>query len=125
MLTCILTETGYNGQHFLDRDIKVHGLVNRGGWFGETWLVVVSISNAIHAAIVVEGEHAQAVIDELADSPTWSHLIDIDSCNYCDSPYAYCQCEYGEYAGNDSHRIMTDNVSILARCKVNYFAKPV
>jgi hypothetical protein len=121
MITATISKKGYGGEHFLGREMRVHGLVNRGGWFGNTWLVVIPISNAIHAAIVVEGEHEQSIIDELADSPTWSHLIDCDECWECGSEEHYCDCDHQQYAGNDSHRVNTDNVTILAPCKVKYF----
>jgi hypothetical protein len=107
--------------HFKDRELVVHGLANRGEWFGETWIVIVSIANALHAAIVVEGEHEQAVIDYLADSDRWSHLIDLDECKICDSSDPYCECEDASYAGNDSHRVDLDYVTMLSRCKVHYF----
>ena len=100
--------------------IRCHGIVNRGGWFGESYLAIVTIANALHAAIIIEADNAQDALDELADSH-WSHLIDIDSCNYCDTTEAHCDCHYAEYAGNDSHRIMTDYLTTLVECDVDYF----
>ena len=118
MLVATPTEGFRKGQR-----IKAHGIVNRGGWFGNNWLIVVSIANALHAAIIVEAEHSQAAIDELADSPTWSHLIDCDECWYCGSDEFSCGCEYAQVGGNDSHRINTDNVSLYGPVDVEYFAK--
>lgn len=119
MLVAIPTEG-----HFEGRRLKAHGIVNRGG-FGENWLVVVSIANALHAAIIVEAEHEQSAIDELADSPMWSHLIDLDECKICDTKEPYCDCDNADYAGNDSRRIDMDYVTVLASCDVDYFAKDV
>ena len=99
------------GAYLEGRQFRCHGIVNRGGWFGENWLVVISIANALHAASIVEAEHEQSAIDELADSPTWSHLIDCDESEDCDR------------AGNDSHPVNLDYVTILTPCEVNYFAQ--
>ncbi len=118
----MIEATPING-HFKDRPMRAHGIVNRGGWFGKNWLVVVTIANALHAAIIVEAEHESAAIDKLADSPTWSHLIDAEECIYCDTKEPFCDCFSAEYAGNDSHRVNTNYVTILQRCKVNHFAK--
>jgi hypothetical protein len=117
----MLEATPTNG-FFKGRPMRAHGIVNRGGWFGKNWLVVVTIANALHAAIIVEAEHEPAVIDELADSH-WSHLIDQDECLYCGTRAPFCDCDSAEYAGNDSHRIDTSYVTVLERCKVDYFAK--
>lgn len=103
-----------------NREIVVHGLANRGEWFGKTWIAVVSISNALHAAIVIEADHEQDAIDSLADS-SWSHLIDSEECWDCGSTDHFCDCDHQSYGGNDSHRISLDYLSILLRCKVHYF----
>jgi hypothetical protein len=97
------------------RPVKVHGLVNRGGWFGETWLLEVGISNAGSLFFVVEADHEQDAIDEFADS-RYAHLIAEDDPDVINDP------DFCSYAGNDSHPVNLDYVG-LYRCKVNYFAK--
>lgn len=105
---------------FKGRTVKVDGLVNRGGWFGETWLVEIGMGfNSCF--VVVEADTDADAIDELADSPRWSHLIKTDDkCTACENGY-YDGCECS-FAGNYRERVDLDNVYVH-RCQVNYFAK--
>jgi hypothetical protein len=99
---------------------KVDGLANRGGWFEKTWLVGIGCGFDIHR-IVVEADNEQAVIDTLTDS-SYGHLIKTDElCTACEAgEMDDCSCTY---AGNAGERVDLDEIRILARCKVNYFAK--
>jgi len=112
----MVTAKTQNGTH------EVDFLVNRGGWFGETWLVQVGNGYST-CNVVIEADNEQDAIDELADSKR-SYLIDGEQCDVCknasseDDSYSDCYCNT---AGNDSHYVNLDNVSI-SKCKVNYFA---
>ena len=116
----MITATPKEG-FFQGREVEVHGLVNRGGFSGETWLAVISIANNLHAAIVIEAHDAGEALDELADSPTWAHLIGAEECWQCETKEPYCDCDDQTFAGNDGHRISTDYLSLLVRCNVKYF----
>ena len=100
-------------------EYKIHGLINRGEWFGKTWLVCINIANALNPCFVVEADHEQDLVDAFADSSR-SHLIDTDEmCEACVAgDYNNCECVM---AGNDGHRVNLDYFNIIGRCKVNYF----
>ena len=92
--------------------VKVHGLVNRGQWFGKTWLIQIT-DGYWPLNLVVEADSVQDAIDELADSPRWSWNIDIDDPDdVTDDTHR---------AGNDSHPVDLDYVRVY-RCRLDYFA---
>ena len=96
---------------------KVDGLVNRGQWFGDTWLVLISAGfNAL--SLVVEADNVQAVIDAIGDHPKWQDWLLLDESEFCD--YENCA-----YAGNECKPVTLDAIISIKRCKVNYFAKSV
>lgn len=97
---------------------RVDKLVNRGEWFGKTWLIGIGCGFDIHR-IVVEGDNEQDVIDTLTDSK-YGYLIKTDElCDACQNKnYDECTCER---AGNSGDVINLDDIRILQRCKVNYF----
>jgi len=99
--------------------IKVDGLANRGDWFGKTWLIGIGMGFET-CMIVVEADNAQDAIDALTDS-RYGHLIKTDDlCPTCEeADYDNCSCAF---AGNASERVSLDDIRILDRCKVDYFA---
>lgn len=117
------------------RPERVHFAINRGEWYGKTWLVQVGMGYT-SCNVLVEADSEQDAIDELADSKR-SYLIDTDElCDACaeaakletssdtfeedrEKLWAACTCSF---AGNDSHRVNLDNVSINP-CKASYFVK--
>ena len=115
----MITATYKNGP-MKGKEIAVDGLVNRGGWFGETWLVLVG-SGFDPARLVIEAGNASEAIDELVDSPSWSHLIKMETCKHCESSEPYCDCDDIEYAGNYSERIDGDLIRLIERCETHYF----
>ena len=110
MITAKVLEGQLKGKTF-----TVDGLANRGEWFGETWLVGIGMGFEC-AMIIVEGDNETDVIDALTDS-RYGHLIIVEEDFYKDNE------DFADYAGNEGHPINTDEIRILARCKVNYFAK--
>lgn len=92
--------------------VKVHHLVNRGNWWGKTWLVTIQMGFE-GLNFVIEADTEQDAIDELADSKYY-HLIEDDNENTPE--------DWRDYAGNESKRVNLDNVYI-EQCTVNYFAK--
>lgn len=102
-----------------NKTVQVDRLVNRGEWFGQTWLIEVGVGFSSFY-YVVEAHGETDAIDTLADSK-YSKCIDCDPCDECKAEnYDDCTCTF---AGNDSHPVDLENVYIH-RCKVNYFAKP-
>lgn len=65
--------------------------------------------------IVVEAENESDAIDALTDS-NYGHLIKV-------APEDVLSDDWQTYAGNYDEPVNLDEVRILARCKVNYFAK--
>ena len=92
---------------------RVDGLVNRGEWFGKTWLV--GIGMGFDAALfVVEADHEQDAEIFFCES-RFKHLTAV-------APEDF-DPDYVEYFYNDvgePHNM--ENVRILERCEVNYFA---
>ncbi len=99
------------------RPIKVNHLVNRGKWWGETWLLSVAIANALNPVFVVEAGDEQDAIDEFVDSK-YGHLITLS-----EEDAAEVDEDYRSYGGNYGVPITLDYVSLF-RCKVDYFYKP-
>lgn len=123
--------------------IRVSGLVDRGKWFGQTWLVLIG-EGYVPLVLVVEGDHEQAVVDAIVDSKRWGHELtdDVEPCNECqqaeeieqanremgqETPYEVirelrdcCSCDF---AGNYGDRIDSTRITLMERCKVNYFTK--
>lgn len=117
--------------------IRVSGLVDRGKWFGQTWLVLIG-EGYVPLVLVVEGDHEQAVVDAIVDSKRWGHELtdDVEPCKYCQEAielknkgleqeaeelmYRNCECESG---GNYGWLIDSTRITLMERCKVNYFAK--
>lgn len=110
------------------KGIDVDGLVNRGGWFGKTWLVLIG-SGFDPARLVVETDREQDVVDEIVDCKRWKHLlITGELCQVCQDFEAglrpdrdMCECTL---AGNYSEPIDETLLRLIERCdKVDYFAK--
>jgi len=91
---------------------KVDHLINRGRYFGKTWFIGLGCGFDIHR-IVVEAANEQDAIDELADSK-YAYLIKIDDDEITEDT---------TYAGNYGIPVNLDELRIIERCKVNYFAK--
>ncbi len=106
------------GHYGKEEVYRVDRLINRGEWFGRTWLIGIGCGFDIHR-IVVEGDNEQEVIDTLIDSK-YGHLIKIDElCDACQNEnYDECTCAR---AGNCGEVVNLDDIRILQRCKVNYF----
>ena len=120
MITATYNSTYHGSAH----TEKVDHLVNRGEWFGKTWLIGIGMGFE-STLLVIEADSESDAIDVLADS-TYSHLIHGEVCGVChenqkNTDYDYSDC-YCDTAGNDSHPVNLDNVMICP-CKVNYFAK--
>ena len=113
MITAEINNKYYGGIYRVDR------LINRGEWFGKTWFIGIGCGFDIHR-IVVEADNEQDAIDTLTDSK-YGHLIKTDElCHACDiDDVDNCTCEF---AGNYGERVNLDEIRILQRCKVNYFA---
>lgn len=109
----------YKNRYGHTNTVKVDHLVNRGDWWGKTWLLEIGLGFS-SVFYVVEGDNETDVIDTFADSKH-SHMIDDDNiCEFCEEDdFDNCTCTF---AGNDGHRVNLDNV-MLHRCKLNYFAK--
>lgn len=90
--------------------VKVDFAINRGQWFGKTWLIEVGMGYD-SCFVLVEADDESDAIDVLADSKR-SYLIDTDE-DLGD--------DWNTRAGNDGHLVNLDNVGIR-RCTVNYFA---
>lgn len=101
------------------RNYRVHSLVNRGRWFGKTWLLSIAVGfDSIN--FVIEADNESAAIDEFTDSKYGRMIKTDDLCNACESEnYNNCQCSF---AGNYGDRVDLNYVSIQ-KCKVDYFAK--
>ncbi|MEE9594263.1 MAG: hypothetical protein V3V92_02580 [Candidatus Hydrothermarchaeales archaeon] len=101
--------------------LRIDHLVNRGQWFGETWLIGIGCGFSTFT-LVVEADCEQDAIDELVDSK-YGHLLKTDKfCEACaEDDWDHCGCAF---AGNYEDRVNLDEVRILERVKVNYFAKP-
>ena len=85
-------------------------IVNPGGWFGK-----LQVIETLSGMLVIEADHEQAAIDELADSETFGHLINMDSAD------ADTDDENQATAGNDSHPVDLDNLLFVRFFKVEYF----
>jgi hypothetical protein len=126
----------YKNNYNQENTVKVDHLVNRGDWYGKTWLIGVGLGYSSFY-YVVEARCESDAIDVLADSKH-GHMIDGEVCDNCaeqnklyqqaleagtgdyfDFNYDDCYCDT---AGNDSHPVNLDNVYMWP-CKVNYFAK--
>ncbi len=104
--------------------VRVDGLVNRGGWFGKTWLIGLDLA-PFTTYVVVEADCASDAIDELTDHPKWGERIKLDdpsdACDACQrEDFDNCSCTF---AGNEGHRVDLDVIGVLTECQVNYFAK--
>jgi hypothetical protein len=103
-----------------NRPYRVHGLANKGQWFGKHWLIMIAIGYDTLNTLV-EADNAQDAIDEFTDSK-YGHLIKTDDlCENCErEDYDRCECSF---AGNYSERVDLDYVTIHKVDKVDYFAK--
>lgn len=107
--------------------IKVDALINRGEWFGKTWLIGVQAGfDSWHA--IVEADWEGDALDVLADSTRSAWIDSDDMCEVCEQQeklmpefrcYDDCSCSF---AGNDGHRVNIEEVYIQ-RVSVDYFAK--
>jgi len=123
----ITAKTVENGQVVVT---KVHGVVNRGGWFGKTWLIGIGCGISCHY-FVVEADCEQDAIDEFVDS-RYGHLIKVDEDEVEEKEREYeallaegREEEFEDWpcrGGNCGVPIDFDDVVVLVRCKVNYFA---
>lgn len=80
--------------------------VNKGEWFGKTYLLCVYVSNAMGSNFIIEAEHAQGAIDVLADSNYRALIVaDIDD---------------NEAVPAGSHGTMIDRscITVYGRCTV-------
>lgn len=88
-------------------------LVNRGGHFGETWLLQVSIANALNPFFVVEADTESDAIDTLLDSE-WGGILALsekDAKDWHENDVAR--------GGNTGIPYLPHQVSVV-RCTVNY-----
>lgn len=100
--------------------VKVHGLVNRGGWFGQTWLLSVSMGFE-SLNFVVEAGNEDDVISEFTDS-RYGHLIIIEDFEKQVEAGDIDPDDFSDYYGNTGIPVDLDCVNLWP-CKVNYFAK--
>ena len=109
--------TGYS--ETLRKRIRFDGLVNRGGWFGETWIIGIGMGFETAMFLVEAGNETDA-LDEFVDSQ-YGHLI-IDDDAMRDENWQYD--DFQITAGNCGYPIRSDDIRILERCyDVDYFAK--
>lgn len=92
--------------------VRVDFALNRGEWFGKTWLIRIA-QGFESCNVLVEADNESDAVDVLADSKR-AYLIALPS---DDDPDAY-------YAGNYGIPVDLESVSIEP-CKVDYFASPV
>ena len=114
----MITARAKNKAYLDGREVQVSGLVNRGGCFGKTWLIGIS-SGYQRLFLVIEADCFSDAVDELADSPTWGHEINIP-----DEDMSDYDPETVQRAGNDGHPVDLDHLDFVCECEVNYFASP-
>lgn len=82
-------------------------VVNPGDWFGKAWLIGYPLGN-FSFFLVVEADTEADAIDELADNEKWGHVINLDESELRGSRNE----ETVDRAGNDSHPVDLDNITI-------------
>jgi 3'-phosphoadenosine 5'-phosphosulfate sulfotransferase (PAPS reductase)/FAD synthetase len=93
-------------------NLRVDFAINRGEWFGDTWVVLVG-AGFESAVILVEAGNAGDAIDELLDSRR-AYLLTVDESEPIE--------EWHSFGGNYGVRYNNDLVRYVGRCSVNYFA---
>jgi hypothetical protein len=88
-------------------------VVNPGGWFGKAWLIGYPLGN-FGFYLIVEADSEQDAIDELADSDKYGHAINLDEKDVDPND------ENVARAGNDSHPVDLDNVTIQKATGAKY-----
>jgi len=96
--------------------IKVEHLINRGDYFGETYLIEIGMGFDT-ATFIVEAGNVQDALDVFVDSK-FGHLVIIEDENLKDYDENYIS-----YCGNEGKPCCLDEVILLERVKVNYFEK--
>ena len=108
--------------------VRVDFAVNRGRWFGKTWLVTI-VHGYMGLRFLVEADCESDAIDEIVDSRHKKELTTEDLCEVCEEQnklcedlrcYDACSCSF---AGNYGERINPEVIFGIERCSVNYFAK--
>ena len=99
-------------------NIRVEHLINKGEYFGETYLIGRQCGFEMYT-FIVEASCEQSAIDVFVDSK-YGHLVIIDD----PQDIAELNPDYISYCGNEGKPCDLDLITILERVKVNYFAKP-
>lgn len=98
--------------------VKVRGLINRGGWFGETYLIGIGCGYSCFFYVVEAGDE-QSALDEFVDSKRGHLLIIEDEDDIKEAE----EGGWASYLGNEGVACDLSEVRVLERTKVNYFAK--
>jgi len=107
--------------------MRVDHVVNRGGWFGKSWIVYVGMGFE-GLSYLVEADCESDAIDELTDSKHGRVIKTDDHCDVCELQekmmpehrcYDDCSCSF---AGNFGERVNLDNVAIYRVARVEWFA---
>ncbi len=124
----MITATGMDRGHEITA--KVDHVINRGGWFGKTWLIGIGCGYSTFF-YVGEADNQGDAIDEFVDSKH-GHLLKIDEEEVEKKDREYkALLELGKedefedfpFRGGDfGDPIDLDDVTVLCRCEVNYFA---
>jgi len=112
--------------------VKIDCAINRGEWFGKTWLITIGCGFSGWHCLVEAGDENDA-IDAIVDSSRADMLKTDVKCDACEAAdkledppegsWDDCECIL---AGNYGERIDADAIVAMERIyKVDYFAKPV
>jgi len=87
-----------------DKSYVIDHFINRGGWWGKTWLIVLGIDGSV---FVVEADNECDALDMFIDSKYYSRI----KCSQEDAE------KYGGWGGNKGKPYM-DEEMIIRRCDV-------
>lgn len=96
--------------------IRVDNLINKGQYFGETYLLGIGCGFDTHT-FAIEASCEQDALEVFVDSK-YGHLVIIENADLKD----YDE-DYISYYGNEGKPCDLDNVRILEKVTLNYFAK--
>ncbi len=102
-----------------EMSVQVSGVVNDDS-FGDWYLIGIGCGFMTHW-LIVRSSSPDDAIDALADSDRHGHWIRTEErCDACqEGRIDDCECAR---AGNASERVNLDDIRILCRAKVNFFA---
>jgi hypothetical protein len=93
-------------------EMRVDFALNRGEWFGETWMILIDMGLESTVILAEAGNMADA-IDVLLDSRR-AHLLTVDESEPIE--------EWHSFGGNNGVRYDTERIRYVGRCTVDYFS---